>query len=152
MKSAAEKLAVDFQISYEQNKRKEKVKKPDREETEEQMYRKLEDKCFRVLSDYFHLLRHWERAYAPNPESTQWHPRFVEALQKKDHIEYLLDVLLYEPIEERAALVRDYGKEVLKLEQRLSELNTGTERESEYDGTEPALPDDGGSQKPSGTE
>ena len=77
---------------------------------------------------------------------------FVEALQKKDHIEYLLDVLLYEPIEERAALVRDYGKEVLNLEQRLSELSTGAERESEYDGTEPALPDDGGSQKPSGTE
>jgi len=116
------------------------------------MYRELEDRCFRVLSDYFHLLRHWERAYAPDLENTQWHPRFVEALQKKDHIEYLLDVLLYEPIEERAALVRDYGKEVLKLEQRLSELNTGAERESKYDGTEPALPDNGGSQKPSGAE
>ena len=55
------------------------------------------------------------------------HPLFVEALQKKDHIEYLLDVLLYKPIEERAALIKDYGKEVMKLEQRLSELGTGTE-------------------------
>lgn len=151
-KSAAEKLAADFQIPYTHHKRKETVKKPDREKTEEQMYRELEDRCFRVLSDYFHLLRHWERAYAPDPENTQWHPWFVEALQKKDHIEYLLDVLLNEPIEERASLVRDYGKEVLKLEQRLSELNTGAERESKYDGTEPALPDNGGSQNPSGAE
>ena len=152
VKSAAEKLAVDFQISYEQNKRKETVKKPDREKTEEQMYRELEDRCFRVLSDYFHLLRHWERAYAPNPESTQWHPRFVEALQKKDLIEYLLDVLLYDSIEERAALIKDYGKEVMKLERRLSELGTGAERELEDVGREPALPDPGGSQGTSGGE
>lgn len=151
-KSAAEKLAADFQISYEQNKRKETVKQSVREKSEEQMYRELEEKCFRVLSDYFHLLRHWERVYAPKPEDAQWHPRFVEALQKKDHIEYLLDVLLYDPIEERAILVRDYGKEVLNLERRLPELSAGAERESEYDGAELPLQDNGGSQKPVGAE
>ena len=116
------------------------------------MYRELEAGCFRVLSDYFHLLRHWERAYAPKPEDETWHPLFVEALQKKDHIEYLLDVLLYDPIEERAALIKDYGKEVMKLERRLSELGTGAEREFEYAGREPALPDPGGSQGASGSE
>lgn len=109
-KSAAEKLAADFQIPYTNQKRKEMVKKPVREKSEEQMYRDLENKCFRVLSDYFHLLRHWERAYAPKPEDETWNPLFVEALQKKDHIEYLLDVLLYDSIEERAALIKDYGK------------------------------------------
>ena len=116
------------------------------------MYRELEDRCFRVLSDYFHLLQHWERAYAPNPENPQWHSRFVEALPKKDHIEYLLDVLLYDHIEERAALIKDYGKEVMKLERRLSELGTRTERELEDVGREPALPDPGGSQGASGGE
>ena len=109
-KSAAEKLAADFQIPYTHHKRKETVKKTIREKSEEQMYRELEARCFRVLSDYFHLLRHWERAYAPKPEDETWHPLFVEALQKKDHIEYLLDVLLYDSIEERAALIKDYGK------------------------------------------
>lgn len=152
-KSAAEKLAADFQIPYEQSKRKETVKRAVREKSEEQMFRKLEARCFRVLSDYFHLLRHWEQAYAPAPEDENWHPLFVEALQKKDHIEYLLDVLLYEPVEERAALIRDYGKEVMKLEQRLSsELGTGAEREFEDAGGEPALPDSGGSQRTSGSE
>ena len=116
------------------------------------MCRDLETKCFRVLSDYFHLLGHWERAYAPKPEDETWHPLFVEAMQKKDHIEYLLDALLYEPIEERAALIKDYGKEVIKLEQRLSELGTGAEREFDNAGREPALSDPGGSQRTSGGE
>lgn len=106
-KSAAEKLAADFQIPYTHHKRKETVKKAIREKSEEKMYRELEARCFRVLSDYFHLLRHWERAYAPKPEDETWHPLFVEALQKKDHIEYLLDVLLYDSVEERMFSVKD---------------------------------------------
>ena len=116
------------------------------------MYRELEKRCFRVLSDYFHFLRYWERAYAPKPEDKTWHPLFVEALQKKDLIKYLLDALLYDPIEERAALIKDYGKEVMKLERRLSEVGTGAEREFEDVGREPALPDPGGSQGASGSE
>ena len=116
------------------------------------MYRDLEIRCFKVLSDYLQLLRHWEQTYAPKPEDETWHPLFVEALEKKDHIEYLLDVLLYEPIEECAALIKDYGKEVITLEQRLSELGTGAEREFDNDGSEPALSDPGGSQRASGGE
>ena len=145
-KSAAEKLAADFHIPYTHHKRKETVKKPIREKAEEQKYRELEVKCFRVLSDYFHLLRHWEQAYAPKPEDEAWHPLFVEALHKKDHIEYLLDVLLYDSLEDRAALIKNYGKEVMKLEQRLSEFSTGAERKFADAGGESALSDPGGSQ------
>ena len=151
-KSAAEKLAADFQIPYTHHKRKETVKKAIREKSEEKMYRELEARCFRVLSDYFHLLRHWERAYAPKPEDETWHPLFVEAQQKKDHIEYLLDVLLYDSVEERAVLIKDYGKEVMKLERRLSELGTGAEREFDDAGRKSALPDPGGGQRTSGSE
>lgn len=50
-KSAAEKLAVDFQIPYTHYKRKETVKKTIREKSEEQMYRDLEAKCFKVPPD-----------------------------------------------------------------------------------------------------
>ena len=108
------------------------------------MYRDLEIRCFKVLLDYLHLLRHWEQVYAPTPEDETWHPLFVEALQKKDHIEYLLDVLLYEPIEERVALIKAYGKEVIKLEQQLSELGNA--------GREPALSDPRRSQEASGSQ
>ena len=149
-KSAAEKLAADFQISYTHQGRKDATKIPVPKKTEVQMYRDLEARYFKVLSDYLHLLRHWERLYAPIPENKVWHPMFVEALQKKEHIEYLLDVLLYEPIEERAALIKDYGKEVITLEQRLSELGTGAEREFDSACREPALSDLRGSQRASG--
>ena len=151
-KSAAEKLAADFQISYTDHGRKDAMQIPVPKKTEEQMYRDLETRYFKVLSNYLHLFRHWEQVYAPTPENKAWHPLFVEALQKKEHIEYLLDVLLHEPIEERAALIRDYGKEVIKLEQRLSELGTGAEREFDNDGREPALSDLGGSQRTSGSQ
>ena len=151
-KSAAEKLAADFQISYTHHKKKDAKKIPVQEKAEKQMYRNLEARCFQVLSNYLHLLRNWEQSYAPNPEYETWHPLFAEALQKKEHIEYLLDVLLYEPIEERAALIRDYGKEVIKLEQRLSEFGTGAKREFDNAGREPALSDPGGSQRTSGGE
>ena len=151
-KSAAEKLAADFQISYTHHKKRKTAKTPVRKKPEAQLYRELEERCFKVLSDYLHLLRHWEQVYAPKPEDKTWHPLFVEALQKKDHIEYLLDVLLYEPIEERAALIRDYRKEVIKLEQRLSELETGAERELGNSSREPALSDPRRSQEASGSQ
>ena len=49
-----------------------------------------------------------------------WHPLFVEALEKKSYIEYLLDILLYDTPEEKKALVAEQRKEVMKLEQRIA--------------------------------
>ena len=40
------------------------------------------------------LLHRWKRDYAPKTPDEEWHPLFVEALQKQSHVEYLLDVLL----------------------------------------------------------
>ena len=48
--------------------------------------------------------------------------RHGEALQKKAHTEYLLDILLSGSMEERACVVAEYGKEVRKIEQRISEF------------------------------
>ena len=137
--SAAEKLAADFHIPHEKAKRKARAAPT---QNEKQLYCKLEARCFRVLSDYLHLLRQWEEEYAPKLEDETWHPLFVEALQKNDHIEYLLDVLLSEPLAERAALIREYGREVMKLEQRLSDLAAGTAGKLADDGSSAALPND----------
>ena len=81
-----------------------------------------EQKCFRVLCDYLHLLERWEKEYAPQTPEEAWNPLFVEALQKKAHTEYLLDILLSGSMEERACVVAKYGKEVRKIEQRISEF------------------------------
>ena len=90
--------------------------------SEELRYRQAEQKCFRVLCDYLHLLERWEKEYAPQTPEETWNPLFVEALQKKPYTEYLLDILLSGSMEERACVVAEYGKEVRKIEQRISEF------------------------------
>ena len=122
-KDAAMKLADDFGISYD-SKRKPTVKPHIREPTAEQLYQKEEARCFRVLSDYFHLLRRWETQHAPHTPDDEWHPLFVEALQRMSYIEYLLDILIDGSLEERQALVAEQRNEVTKLEQRIAESRT----------------------------
>lgn len=53
--------------------------------SEELRYRQAEQKCFRVLCDYLHLLERWEKEYAPQTPEEAWNPLFVEALQKAVH-------------------------------------------------------------------
>ncbi|MCI6091030.1 CHC2 zinc finger domain-containing protein [bacterium] len=126
-KEAAMKLADDFGISYD-SRQKPTVRPHIREPTAEQIYQKEEARCFRVLSDYFHLLRSWERQYAPKQPEDEWHPLFVEALQKTSYIEYLLDTLIDGSPEERQALVAEQRNEVMKLEQRIARLTAEPER------------------------
>lgn len=122
-KEAAMKLADDFGIPYD-SRQKPTVRPHIREPTAEQLYQKEEARCFRVLSDYFHLLRSWERQYNPQTPEDEWHPLFVEALQKTSYIEYLLDTLIDGSPEERQALVAEQRNEVMKLEQRFAERRT----------------------------
>lgn len=126
-KEAAMKLADDFGISYD-SRQKPTVRPHIREPTAEQIFQKEEARCFRVLSDYFHLLRRWERQYAPKQPEDEWHPLFVEALQKTSYIEYLFDTLIDGSPEERQALVSEQRKEVMKLEQRVARLTAEPER------------------------
>ena len=116
---AAKKLAYDFGIDPDKPPAAMALKKPyplARAFRNDEMY------CQRVLCDYLHLLERWEKKYAPQTPEEAWNPLFVEALQKKAHTEYLLDVLLSGSMEERACVVAEYGKEVRKIEQRISEF------------------------------
>ena len=124
-KEAALMLAQDFSIPYEDKEPPSRSRRPkprQRQESTEQQFKRMERYCFRVLSDYHNLLRRWKRDYAPKTPDEEWHPLFVEALQKQSHVEYLLDVLLSPDMEERAVLIVDYGKEVSNLERRMAEL------------------------------
>ena len=138
LREAAVKLAEDFGLNYD-SRQKPSVRPRIREPTPEQKYQKEENHCYKVLTDYFHLffvfvlffvfffffhlLREWEKKYAPKQPDEEWNPLFAEALHKKNYIEYLLDILLYGSLEERKALVAEQRKEVLKLEQRIAELS-----------------------------
>lgn len=123
-------------VSLFHNDQKRRIKPHIREPTLEQRYQQEENRCYKVLSDYFHHLRTWKRQYAPQHPEDEWHPLFVEAMQRESHIEYLLDVLLYGTAEEKKALVAEQRKEVMRLEQRFAEHT------AEYDR--------GGSQRKSG--
>ncbi len=114
------KLADDFGICYD-SRQKPSVRPKIREPTPEQRYQQEENRCYKVLTDYFHSLRAWKQQYAPKQPEDEWHPLFVEALQRESYIEYLLDVLLYGTPEEKKALVAEQRKEVMKLEQRFAE-------------------------------
>ena len=126
-KEAAMKLADDFSIPYDARK-KPSVRPKIREPTPEQKYQQEENRCFKVLSDYFHRLRTWKQQYAPQQPEDEWHPLFVESLQRESYIEYLLDVLLYGTADEKKALVAEQRKEVMRLEQRFAEHTAGHDR------------------------
>lgn len=122
-KEAALKLAEDFSVSFDAKGHDPPRRRPvKRKISEELRFRQAEQRCFRVLSGYYHLLGQWKTEYAPKQEDEQWHPLFVEALQKQDYIGYLLDVLLSGTVEEKAAVVAEQGKEVIRIEQRISEF------------------------------
>ena len=112
-----------FGLSYEDWKPPGKAKKPKpRQKSPEEQFQEVKNRCFCILADYLHLLRAWRTDYAPHSPEEAFHPRFVEALQKQDQVEYLLDVMLFGETEEKAALITDYGKDVIQIEQRMAEL------------------------------
>lgn len=143
-REAAVRLAEDFGVSYEKSGNappdwKRHNRSQPRQKSAEQRFQETERYCFRVLCDYLRLLEHWKTAYAPQPQDAIWHPLFVEALQRISYTEYLLDILLYGEIEEKAALIAAQGKEVLRLEQRISKLAAGNagsgQKDDGYNGT-----------------
>ena len=83
-KEAAEKLAQDFGLAYDSQAppRRRHV----RQKSEAQKFKEDRDHAFRVLADYFHLLRKWETDYTPKTPEENPHPRFMEAIQKKDYV------------------------------------------------------------------
>ena len=115
-KEAAEKLAQDFGLGYDSHAPVRK--RPIRQKTEAQLLREKEQKCFFVLADYFHQLKRWKTEYAPTTQDEAWHDLFVEAVQKTDYVEYLLDALIFDSTEEKKALIAECEKEIKRIEQR----------------------------------
>ena len=105
---AAQKLAADFGIGTEPGRAVEASRKPKRPHIRQ--FREDEMLCFRVLTDYLHLLEDWKVRYAPKTPDEPYDDRFVEACQMHCHIEYMADVLTVGDLEERVALVDELMK------------------------------------------
>ena len=105
---AAQRLAADFGIGTGPGQATAASCKPKRPHIRQ--FREDEMLCFRVLTDYLHLLEDWKVRYAPKTPDEPYDDRFVEALQMHCHIEYMADVLTVGDLEERVALVDELMK------------------------------------------
>ena len=94
-------------------------------------FREDEMLCFRVLTDYLHLLEDWKVRYAPKTPEDKLDDRFVEACQALPYICDVLDYLTVAPFEMQSTLVnrlmendyipelREYvGEELRKIHER----------------------------------
>ena len=105
---AAQRLAADFDISTEP---RQSVAAPHKTKHPYIcQFREDEMLCFRVLTDYLHLLEDWKVRYAPKTPDDALDDRFVEACQMIDYIEYLADILTVGDLEERVAVVDELMK------------------------------------------
>ena len=117
-KEAAEKLVQDFGLIYDSQAppRRNYV----RQKTEAQKFKESRDHAFRVLADYFHLLKKWETDYSPKTPEETMHHRFLEAVQQKDYVGYLLDFFLEDSPEEQKLWLAKNTAEIVNLERRVN--------------------------------
>ena len=116
-REAAEKLALDFGLAYgsQAPPRRRYV----RQKTEAQKLKEKREHGWRVLTDYYHLLRKWETDYSPKTPDENPHPRFMEAIQKKDYMGYLLDTFLDSSTEEQDRWIAEHTSELSAIEGRV---------------------------------
>ena len=116
-KEAAEKLAQDFGLAYDSKApiRRNYV----RQKSDVQMRKEKREHAWRVLADYYHLLRKWETDYSPRTPDEAPHPRFLEAVQKKDYMAYLLDTFLDSSTEEQDQWIAEHTAEISAIEGRV---------------------------------
>ena len=101
---AANKLADDFGMDLEC-----RLHVPITAQTQQSsQFKSREDEaqCFRVLTDYLHLLHKWQEELAPATPDEPLNDHFVEALQMTAVIEHLLDSLTGSDKEERKRAVK----------------------------------------------
>ena len=117
-KEAAEKLAQDFGLSYDSKAppRRSYV----RQKSEAQARKEKREHGWRVLTDYYHLLRKWEADYSPKTPDEDPHPRFLEAVQKKDYMGYLLDTFLDSSTEEQDQWIAEHTAEISAIGRRVN--------------------------------
>ncbi len=100
--SAAKKLAQDYGI--DPNGVAEDYTPPN---PHIRRFREDEQLCISVLSQWYRILEHWRKQYAPEPGCNDWDLSFVEATKELSTVDYFLDCLTVGSLEERVSMV-DY--------------------------------------------
>lgn len=76
-----------------------------------------------TVKDYLATLYKWHRDYAPRNQDDEFHPLFVESLQKMDYIEYLQDILTRGSDEDKRDLYENGKADIEKIQKRLEDFD-----------------------------
>lgn len=120
---AAKRINADFGLGLDtgQPPDSERINRIRQQHLERKMFREWDTKAFRTVNEYHRLMEEWEKEYVPKSPDMPPDPLFLESLNNKDHVDYLLDILTYGTDDEK----RDLREEVSRIEQRLQEYRDG---------------------------
>jgi hypothetical protein len=131
---AAKKLITDMGLSVETvlARRKARTHAPPAQSARmsaSEQFNTLEMYYYMVLSKYRDRLKEQKNRYAPKNPNEEWDPRFVEAFAYMDHVEYLLDLLLFGETNEKLEMMTD-------MKERVKQIAEETGIYSEAEGTD----------------
>ena len=128
LKEAAEKIASDFALTYDNTRYSEGVRKPiAAKRSEYQIWAEKKQELFAHLSRLHEQLREMKMRYAPKDrEDSEWSPLFVMAAKELTYVEYLYDYCMFEATEEELKRkIDEITKEMGKIEKRMYDTESG---------------------------
>lgn len=121
-KEAAEKIANDFGISYEnQSKNNVDGKRGIVNRIKKEHEKEKKNHIFRVLCSYFKLLQDWKRELAPSSTDDEVNPLFVEALMNYEYVDNIIEQLISGNQDEKDKIICDVETDVEKFEEILKQ-------------------------------
>ena len=128
LKEAAEKIASDFALTYDNTGYSEGVRKPiAAKRSEYQIWAEKKRELFAYLSRLHEQLREMKMKYAPKDrEDSEWSPLFVLAAKEFAYVDYLYDYCMFEATEdELKQKIEEITKELEKIEKRIYDTESG---------------------------
>lgn len=128
LKEAAEKIASDFGLNYDNTGYSEGVRKPiAAKRSEYQIWAEKKRELFAHLSRLHEQLREMKIEYAPKDrEDSEWSPLFVMAAKELTYVDYLYDYCMFEATEDELKLkIDEITKEMEKIEKRMYDTESG---------------------------
>ena len=122
LKDAAIRIASEFGISYDGTVHRTEPGIVAEKRKAEERFKKAERRCFDILTDYYKLLREWRREFAPHSHDETPDPRFFEALQNIDYIDYLCDEFISMSNEEKEEMAMENNSGSI-TEQNINDFN-----------------------------
>lgn len=128
LKEAAEKIASDFGLTYDNTGYSEGVREPiAAKRNEYQIWGEKKRELFAYLSRLHKRLREMKMEYAPKDrEDSERSPLFVMAAKELTYVEYLYDYCMFEATEdELKQKIDEITKELEKIEKKIYDTESG---------------------------